>query len=144
MKSELFGEITFSGSISNAKEDIAKFIEESNKDLLKRGAPDGLGASVISYNVLDSKLELKIEGKQIRAHEALIRLKKGISTAIGKKYRVGARTIEIKNYSIEIDLEKEPKEAAKIKIPFVEYLTFDGKKAKITFSSGVFAACIIL
>ncbi|MEM2899969.1 MAG: serine--tRNA ligase [Thermoplasmata archaeon] len=135
MKSELFGEITFSGSISNAKEDIAKFIEESNKDLLKRGAPDGLGASVISHNVLDSKLELKIEGKQIRAHEALIRLKKGISTAIGKKYRVGARTVEIKNYSIEIDLEKEPKEAAKIKIPFVESLTFDGKKAKITFSN---------
>ncbi len=135
MKSELVGEIIFSGTVEGAKDDIAKFIEEANSDLLKRGAPEGLGATVKTHVVRENSLELTIEGRQIRAHEALMRLKKGVSTAIGKKHRVGARSVAIKSYGLEIDLDKPPKEPGKIKIPFTDTLAFVGNTATMTLSN---------
>lgn len=130
MKFELKGAIIFSNRIEKAQKDIDKFILESNEKLLARGAPEGMGAKVIKWKVEKNKLQLEIYSERyVRAHDALLRLKKGLSQKLGKKYHIGARSIFIRNLNIKFRLEKKPK--TKFTIPFANFIEFKNKECTL-------------
>lgn len=126
MQFSLKGKITFSGNLRDALEDIAVFIKNANDNLLKKGAPEGKSAKVSDWSIEDNVLFLSINSERyVRSHDALLRLKKGLSEFLGKTYKVGARSIFIDEYKITFELEKE--KLAEIKIPFAEKIEIEGK-----------------
>ena len=130
MRFELKGTITFSGEIEKCSKDIDKFILESNEKLLKRGAPEGKGANVEKWKISKNRLQIEINSERyVRAPDALLRLKKGLSEVLGKKYHIGARSIFIRSLIILFRTERKPKK--EFIIPFAESVTFKNKDCKL-------------
>ncbi|MBM4250027.1 MAG: serine--tRNA ligase [Euryarchaeota archaeon] len=132
MRFHLEGRLVLSGDISKAASDIPAFIEEANATVLVKGAPAGKGARVGLFNVKGDTLEVTIDSDEfVRSHDALVRLAKLFGQRFGRKLAVGVRRVEADNYLIEMELEREPLQLARI--PFVETLRFDGKRCTVTF-----------
>ncbi len=132
MRFELVCSMTFSGPISQHLEDISKILAEADEDLLKRGVPKGVegGASVVDVSYGEDEIELKIvSDRYVRAHDAVLRLKKKLSQEMGRKHHVGIRVVEIVSYEVTFNIASEPEEP--IKIPFAEGISFDGDMCRL-------------
>ncbi len=106
------------------------FLSESNSTVLAKGAPEGMGAEVISHRLEGNELHLEIRSHEsVRAHDAMLRLKNAFAAKFGKEFKVGVRDIVIDTYDITFDIEKEP--VHDVNLPFVERLSFEGTKATI-------------
>lgn len=109
MKFILQGEISFSKDAEEAKKDIEEFIKEANKELLLRGVPENQekeGARISTWKVKGTLLHLEIEsGYRVRAHDALLRIKKPLSQLLGKKYHLGIRKIYVRKYKVILPTE---------------------------------------
>ena len=123
MEFELKAALKCSGSLSGkvTPSEMEEFVGSCNADLLKRGAPLGCGAEIVKWNVADDKIELKIVSDRfVRAHDALLRVKKEIGKLLGK-HRIGVRGVEIEKYKITLDWGEEA--GLKIqKLPFVKQI----------------------
>ncbi|MEF8874667.1 MAG: aminoacyl--tRNA ligase-related protein [Candidatus Thermoplasmatota archaeon] len=139
MKLDLKATLTFSDDIEEADEDIDHIISESNSDLLRRGVPDRIedgGARVQTYSLEEEKLHLTITSdRYVRAHDAVIRLKKALNQGLGPEYHVGVREIKIDDYTIEFELDREPKGDGEISLPYTESIDIEGKCCELNISS---------
>ncbi len=130
MRFDLKAILKFSGEVESADDDIASILDEANEDLLKRGVPADVergGAEVQEYKVRDEKLHVNISSdRYVRAHDALLRLKKTLNAQLGPEYHVGIRGVEIEEYLIGLELDRPPKDEEKIGLPYVEEVVFDG------------------
>ena len=99
--------------------ELNDFMRESAEPLLKRGAPPGCGAEIEGWGVSGEELKLDLRSDRfVRAHDALIRLKKELGRFLAK-YRIGIRGIEIESYEITMNWE----EGIKLRrLPFVKEL----------------------
>jgi len=136
MRFELETTLTFSDEIVDAEDDVEIIISKANQDLLKRGVPkeveDG-GAKVEDFSIDQDKLNLKIfSDRYVRAHDAVLRLKKTLNQELGREYHVGVRKVNIDHYTIEFELDKEAKE--NISLPYVENIDIQGKKCELNIS----------
>ena len=108
-----------SGSLSEAvsSDELTEFVNYCNAELLKKGAPPGCGAEVVSWAIAADKLGLEIVSDRfVRAHDALLRLKNEFGKFLGK-HRIGIRGMEIEDYEITMDWDTELKLK---KLPFVK------------------------
>ncbi len=124
--------MTFSGSIKDKEDDISKMLSHANQDLLKRGVPTGVegGASAVDVEYNQNKLKLKIvSDRYVRAHDAVLRLKKKLSQEMGKKHHIGVRGVEIISYEVEFQVDKMPEDT--INIPYSEDIKFDENKCTL-------------
>ena len=121
----IIGRFKLSGSITEMKEEIGLVVKKANMELLKRGAPKGCGAEIVKWDIDDDVLTVDIKSdRHVRAHDALLRLRKPLANALGK-HRVGIRGIEIEKFTIQVPTEGPFKE---FKIPFVKHMHHkDGK-----------------
>ncbi len=122
MKFLLEAEFTLSGEIPQEKlKDFDSIIEEANRTILTKGVEKGVEPpKVTDYKIFKEHLHVTIEsGEGVRAHVALLRLRKFLNEVLGKTFRMGVRKLEIKNYLIkEIPLPFEPIE--EITVPFAD------------------------
>ncbi|MFW5953032.1 MAG: serine--tRNA ligase, partial [Candidatus Natronoplasma sp.] len=136
MRFELDTTLTFSDEIEDAKEDVERIISKANDDLLRRGLPVEVeegGAQVKDSYIEKNYLTLKIvSDRYVRAHDAVLRLKKTLNQELGREYHVGVREIEIDQYKIQFELDREAKED--ISLPYVDDIEMDGKRCEINIS----------
>lgn len=136
MKFELEAILKFSGILDEGKETLRECIDDANKDLLKRGVPKDVngGASVDEYSAEADLLHLHIvSDRYVRAHDALIRLRKKLSEEMGKKYRIGVRELQIEYYTIQFELIRPPE--TPFVLPFVDEIKFDNNSCTISVKS---------
>ncbi len=125
MEFDLKGTITLSGDATAAASDIAVILNEASSSIFSR--PDGSGAAVKDYEIAGCDVKVHIvSGRNVRAHEAIIRLRKLLGERLGKSHRLGARKLEINSYVLRFELEREPKRA--VTVPFAE-LAIEGRTA---------------
>ncbi len=121
MKFELKAALKCSGILegSVSQLDIDNCKTYCNTDLLKKGAPPGCGAEIARCQHFGNIIELEIVSDRfVRAHDALLRLKKEFGRLLGK-HSIGIRGVEIEDYKITLDWEWG--EGLKIrKLPFVK------------------------
>jgi seryl-tRNA synthetase len=104
---------------------------EDTRPLLSKGAPEGKGAAIDSYNVVGEQILITItSGRYVRPHDAIMRINKYLSGRLGKEQKVGIRAIEIDNYEIWYELEQRPLED--ITLPFTEKIEITDGEAHIT------------
>lgn len=110
MKFLLKGEISFSKDAEPAKKDLEEFVKDANKELLVRGVPENQkkeGARISNWSIEGPLLYLEIEsGHRVRAHDALLRIKRPLGQLLGKKYHLGIRNIYVSSYQIIIPTQK--------------------------------------
>jgi len=130
--------IILSSNALNAKNRIKEIIDEANKSILIKGAPKGLeneASRVIDWNVSDNLINIKLEsGTYVRAHSALLRLKKLIGSMLGKEYKIGVRKLRVNNFILNVFTEKPLSDYAinKIKaIPLIKKIEVKNKEAEI-------------
>lgn len=136
MELNLKAALRFSDDIEEAKASIESILEKGNEDYLKRGLPkdveDG-GARVVEHSVEREHLSLEVvSDRYVRAHDALLRLKKQLNQELGPKFHVGVREIEVEDYNIVFYLDVEAKED--ITLPYVDRVDFDGKRCELDIS----------
>ncbi|MBS3790850.1 MAG: serine--tRNA ligase [Candidatus Thermoplasmatota archaeon] len=136
MRFELDTTLTFSGDIEVAEDDVDRIISIANDDLLRRGVPDQVedgGAQVKESAIQQDNLSLKIvSDRYVRAHDAVLRLKKRLNQELGREYHVGVRKVKIDHYTIEFELDRGAKED--ISLPYVDNIDIDGKRCEINIS----------
>ncbi|OKY78234.1 MAG: Seryl-tRNA synthetase [Candidatus Methanohalarchaeum thermophilum] len=120
VKFELDGYIELSEEPEEkVKEDILEFIKE-NKDLLEKGAPKEKGSEILSLELNENRLNLRIHGDRfVRPHEGLIRYINPLSDEIGPKHHIGVRSIGFNDYKIKFNKIEQSK-VDKIKNEFSE------------------------
>jgi seryl-tRNA synthetase len=111
MKFTLEGEIILSKNAEQARKDVGDLIKQANQELFLKGIPEDQmddASQVVDYELEENILKLKIvSGRRGRAHDALLRIKKPLTQILGPKYHIGVRKITVKEYEIEIPLQKE-------------------------------------
>ena len=123
MKFDLKVNLTFSGDISNLKNEISDFINLENKKLVKL---DGSKAQITKFEIKNDNLFLNfISEGNYRPHNSLLQIKNAFSKEFGKKHHLGIREISINSYEIEFQLEKKP--LKEIAIPFAKIKTKENK-----------------
>lgn len=138
----LTAKLNFNNELSSdAKNSVEKTVTESNTVLFKKGVPKGTQereiGRITTWSVEENAIYLFIEsGTYTRAHDALFRFKKQITTALGK-FRLGLRGIEISEY--QINLSGEIPDGIRIpNLPFIK--SYDLKSNEICLDLKVTAA----
>lgn len=105
MRFKLKAFIEFSAPVEFAKNDVDEALASASS-LLVKGAPKGEeeeGAKVVNWLLTGNKLKLElVSGRYVRAHDALLRLKKFLAERLGGKLKVGIRNLVIDEYEISI------------------------------------------
>jgi seryl-tRNA synthetase len=84
MKFHLEASFRLSGDASAAEDDIAKFLADAGP-ILQKGAPEGHGARIEEWKLDQNRIDLTIESdRYVRAHDALLRLRRPLSELLGK------------------------------------------------------------
>ncbi len=111
VKFELEGVLGFSRDLS-AVADRVKSVFEDSKQLLVKGAPKGKedeAARLRRWEIEGNKLRVWIEsGRYVRAHDALLRIGKALSSELGRAHRIGLREIGAPTYTIVFSVGEIP------------------------------------
>lgn len=107
-------ELSCNFELSRSEEisDIVRlFVDEANKTLLIRGSPRGReheAGRIVSWRVEGNRLSFDIKsGTHVRAHAAVLRIRKALSELLGRERKIGIRGIEVDHYVVTLELEKE-------------------------------------
>lgn len=127
MQFDLSARFVLSADAEPAKADIEAYFAEANTTFMARSATgDGGVATVTGVSGKEVAVELATTGRT-RAHEQLLRLRKGLAERVGKKHKLGVRDIVIDAYEVTFELERPAK--TPFTIPFAKALRFDGTLA---------------
>jgi seryl-tRNA synthetase len=129
MEFQLKANLKCSGTLREAVSaaEIADFVRDCNDGILKKGAPQGHGAEIVSWSIAGEKIALKIVSDRfVRAHDALLRLKNEFGRFLGP-HRIGIRGMEIEDYELAMEWEAGLRLT---KLPFVREI--EQKEGKLT------------
>jgi len=122
LKFHLEGSFRLSAEAGDAVKDLEEFFGGA-AEILKKGAADGKGAEITSWKLGNTDISVVIDSdRYVRAHDAVLRLRRPLADLLGKKYRVGVRGIEISKYEIEVASER----SIDHKIPHVKEMKHEG------------------
>lgn len=112
----LRGYFRTSADASEAAADIGNFIKEAENTVLRRGVPQGKGSRIKKLGVRGDRISIEIESdRYLRAHDALIRLRKPLAALLGRR-RIGIRGAEVEEFIIRLPSGKPLRQT---KIPYV-------------------------
>ena len=95
MRFHLEASFRLSADASLAKDEVAQFFSGAGS-IMQKGAPEGQGARIVQWKLEGNKIDLTIESdRYVRAHDAILRLRKPLAELLGKKYRIGVRGLEV-------------------------------------------------
>jgi seryl-tRNA synthetase len=122
----------------NAEEFLSNLVDEANNVVLVTGIPPNRvksAAKIIKWQLKGNELQIKVvSGPLVRAPTAVIRFRKLLAEKLGKKFRVGVRGIEIKNFKIEIPIRK-PTRSALERIRKLNYVdTVETENGRLTLN----------
>jgi seryl-tRNA synthetase len=132
MRFHLEASFRLSADASAAKEAIAEFFSNAGP-IMQKGAPEGHGAKISWWSLEGNRIDLIIDSdRYVRAHDAILRLRKPLAELLGKKYRTGVRGLDISKFEIEVESNR----AIEHKIPYVRDISFEKGILKLNLDVG--------
>lgn len=128
MKHYLAAAFNLSGPLPDeSSEDLTEFFNqfvEKTQESKKEGE-----FAITNINADGNQLSFVIASvNSVPPHVALLRIRKQLAEAIGKKYRVGLRGFEFRKYTIETEIEQEP--LKEFTLPLTKKIEFSKKEDK--------------
>jgi len=99
-------------------EELKSLVEKLNKEVLLKGAkhPED-GARITSFVIKDDEIFFNMEsGRAVPIHVAILRIKNNLAPILGRKYKIGIRSLLLKDVRIELDGEF----SVGVEVPIVE------------------------
>jgi seryl-tRNA synthetase len=132
MRFHLEASFRMSADAEKAKDAIADFFENTGQ-MLQKGAPEGHGAQIASWLVAGNRIDLIIESdRYVRAHDALLRLRRPLAELLGKQYRIGVRGFDVNRFDIEVESNR----AIAHKIPYVRSIKYENGILRLELDVG--------
>jgi seryl-tRNA synthetase len=132
MKFYLNASFRLSGDASISKPSIAEFFAEADK-IVKKGAPEGHGAKIVQWELAGNRIGLELESDRfVRAHDALLRLRRPLAELLGKQYHIGVRGLDLNQFRIEVESDRNIEH----KIPYVREIRFEDGLLKLDLDVG--------
>jgi seryl-tRNA synthetase len=132
MKFHLEASFRLSADAEKAKGAIADFFANAGQ-ILQKGAPEGHGAQIVSWAVEGNRIDLIIESdRYVRAHDALLRLRRPLAELLGKQYRIGVRGFDVSRFDIEVESER----SIAHKIPYVRDIKYENGTLRLELDVG--------
>ncbi|NYT03054.1 MAG: serine--tRNA ligase [Methanosarcinales archaeon] len=120
MKFHLEAGFRLSADAAKAREALAEFFAGAG-EIIQKGAPEGHGAKIESWQLAGNRIDLVVDSdRYVRAHDAVLRLRKPLSELLGKKYRIGVRGIDVSKFEIAVDSDRPIAH----KIPYVRSTSY--------------------
>ncbi len=133
MRFHLVASFRLSADAGDAEEEIADFFDDGASEILQKGASQGQGSKIVGWELSGDKIRLDIRSdRYVRAHDAILRLRKPLATILGKKYRVGIRGLDVEKFEIEV----ESKKTIPHKIPYVKEIEHQEGVLKLILDVG--------
>jgi seryl-tRNA synthetase len=132
MRFHLEASIKLSADASKSEEAVNDFFKRA-LPIMQKGAPEGHGAKIVEWNLAGNKIDLIIESdRYVRAHDALLRLRKPLAEVLGKQFRIGVRGIDVSRFFIEVESEHDIKH----KIPYVREIKHENGQLLLELDVG--------
>ena len=132
MKFHLEASLRLSGDAASAEAALSEFFAGA-APLLQKGAPEGQGAHLTTWKLYGNRIDLVIDSDRfVRAHDALLRLRRPLSELLGKQFRIGVRGLDINKFDIEVESDR----AITHKIPYVREIKFENGRLFLSLDVG--------
>jgi seryl-tRNA synthetase len=132
MRFHLQASFRLSGDAEAARAAISNFFAGA-APILQKGAPEGQGARITDWKLEGNRIDLTIDSdRYVRAHDALLRLRRPLAELLGKQYRIGVRGFDVNEFQIEVESER----AISHKIPYVREIICEDGLLKLDLDVG--------
>ena len=132
MKFHLEASLRLSGDAAKAEAALSEFFAGA-APLLQKGAPEGQGAHLTAWKLDGNKIDLVIDSDRfVRAHDALLRLRRPLSELLGKQFRIGVRGLDVSRFDIEVESDR----AITHKIPYVREIKYENGRLFLSLDVG--------
>jgi len=132
MKFHLEASFRLSADAAKAQEALVEFFAGAG-EIIQKGAPEGHGARIESWQLAGNRIDLVVNSdRYVRAHDAILRLRKPLSELLGKKYRIGVRGIDVSKFEISVDSDRPIAH----KIPYVRSASYQDKTLTLELDVG--------
>ncbi|MDD4094437.1 MAG: serine--tRNA ligase, partial [Methanothrix sp.] len=132
MRFHLEASFRLSADACKAEAAVSDFFAKAGP-ILEKGAPEGQGAKVTEWKLAGNKIDLVIDSDRfVRAHDALLRLRRPLSELLGKQFRIGVRGLDVNKFEIEVESER----GIEHKIPYVREIRFEGGRLYLSLDVG--------
>jgi len=132
MKFHLEASLRLSGDAASAEAALSEFFAGAGP-ILQKGAPEGQGAHLTAWKLYGNKIDLVIDSDRfVRAHDALLRLRRPLSELLGKQFRIGVRGLDVSRFDIEVESDR----AITHKIPYVREIRHEGGRLFLSLDVG--------
>jgi len=124
--------LRLSGDAASAEAALSEFFA-GVAPILQKGAPDGQGAHLTTWKLYGNRIDLIIDSDRfVRAHDALLRLRRPLSELLGKQFRIGVRGLDVSRFDIEVESDR----AITHKIPYVREIKFENGRLFLSLDVG--------
>jgi len=132
MKFHLEASLRLSGDAASAEAALSEFFAGAGP-ILQKGAPEGQGAHLTAWKLDGNRIDLVIDSDRfVRAHDALLRLRRPLSELMGKQFRIGVRGLDVSRFDIEVESDR----AITHKIPYVREIKFENGRLFLSLDVG--------
>jgi len=132
MKFHLEASLRLSGDAASAEAALSEFFAGAGP-ILQKGAPEGQGAHLTTWKLYGNRIDLVIDSDRfVRAHDALLRLRRPLSEILGKQFRIGVRGLDVSRFDIEVESDR----AITHKIPYVREIKFENGRLFLSLDVG--------
>jgi len=132
MKFHLEASLRLSGDAASAEAALSEFFAGAGP-ILQKGAPEGQGARLTTWKLYGNRIDLVIDSDRfVRAHDALLRLRRPLSELLGKQFRIGVRGLDVSRFDIEVESER----SIAHKIPYVREIRHEGGRLYLSLDVG--------
>ena len=132
MRFHLEASLRLSADAGAAEKAISDFIRDAGP-ILEKGAPEGQGAKITEWRLAKNRIDLVIDSdRYVRAHDALLRLRRPLSGLLGKQYRIGVRGMDVTAFEIEVESDREIAH----RIPYVREMRHEGGRLRLILDVG--------
>ncbi len=132
MKFHLEASLRLSGDAASAEAALSEFFADAGP-ILQKGAPEGQGARITEWKLGGNRIDLVIDSDRfVRAHDALLRLRRPLSELLGKQFRIGVRGLDVSRFDIEVESER----SIAHKIPYVRDIRHENGRLFLSLDVG--------
>lgn len=129
MRGELDAELVLSQAPSGGRASLDPLLPQLAAEALGRSLGKGGTGSLTSWNLVGDRLTLSLVAENSRAHQALLAFTRRLKEELGRKEKVGVRSVRATRYRLTFDVAQPPK--APVKLPVPHELRFDGTAATL-------------
>lgn len=132
MRGELQAELVLSQPVPGGSAILEPLLPPLAEESLSRSLGKGVGGRMIDWKLDGERISLTLTADNSRAHQALLALTRRLKEELGRKQKIGVRSVRAIRYRLTFEVTDPPTKPVTLPIP--HELHFEGKSAALTLT----------